>query len=149
MILNDADGIQVVGEAADGTTAISQTKALKPDVVLMDLRMPGVDGITATRAIVSEGLAQVLVLTSFDLDKDVYSALRAGASGYLLKSVDAPKLIEAVRLVASGEGALSPVITRKLIETFAATAPPSTPTVSLADMTPRQRGGLASLSVAR
>ncbi|MFC0111189.1 response regulator [Kibdelosporangium aridum] len=146
MILNDAEGIQVVGEAADGATAISQAKALRPDVVLMDLRMPGVDGITATRAIVGDGLAQVLVLTSFDLDKDVYNALRAGASGYMLKSVEAPKLVEAVRLVASGEGVLSPVITRKLIDTFAATAPPTTPTVSLEELTTREREVFACLS---
>lgn len=147
MILNDAEGICVVGEAADGATAISQTRALRPDVVLMDLRMPGVDGITATRAIVSEGLAQVLVLTTFDLDEDVYNALRAGASGYMLKSVDAPKLVEAVRVVAKGEGVLSPVITRKLINTFAATAPPpSTPAVNLDGLTKREREVFMCLS---
>ncbi|WP_181774139.1 response regulator [Amycolatopsis pittospori] len=140
MILNDADGIEVVGEAADGAAAIAQAKALNPDVVLMDLRMPGIDGITATRRIVEEGLAQVLVLTTFDLDEDVYNALRAGAGGYLLKSVDAPKLVDAVRVVATGEGVLSPKIARKLISTFASIAPPvPSPAVNLEELTERER----------
>ncbi|ANN18842.1 response regulator [Amycolatopsis orientalis] len=140
MILNDADGIEVIGEAADGGAAIAQAKALNPDVVLMDLRMPGIDGITATRRIVEEGLAQVLVLTTFDLDEDVYNALRAGAAGYLLKSVDAPKLVDAVRVVATGEGVLSPKIARKLISTFASIAPPApTPAVNLDELTERER----------
>lgn len=140
MILNDADGIEVIGEAADGAAAIAQAKALNPDVVLMDLRMPGIDGITATRRIVEEGLAQVLVLTTFDLDEDVYNALRAGAAGYLLKSVDAPKLVDAVRVVATGEGVLSPKIARKLISTFASIAPPvPSPAVNLDELTERER----------
>jgi len=140
MILNDADGIEVVGEAADGGAAIAQAKALNPDVVLMDLRMPGIDGITATRRIVEEGLAQVLVLTTFDLDEDVYNALRAGAGGYLLKSVDAPKLVDAVRVVATGEGVLSPKIARKLISTFASIAPPApSPAANLDELTERER----------
>src|SRR5690606_33132547 len=90
LLLNNQPGIEVVGEAADGASAIRQARALRPDVVLMDVRMPGMDGVAATRVLVGEGLAQVLVLTTFDLDEYVYGALRAGAAGFLLKSVEAP-----------------------------------------------------------
>jgi DNA-binding NarL/FixJ family response regulator len=119
LILGNAEGIEVVGEAGDGATAISQAKALRPDVVLMDIRMPGLDGIAATRALHGDSVAQVLVLTTFDLDEYVFAALRAGAAGFLLKSVDAPRLIESVRLVAAGENVLGPEITRKLIKAYA------------------------------
>jgi DNA-binding NarL/FixJ family response regulator len=119
LILGNAEGIEVVGEAGDGATAIRQAKALRPDVVLMDIRMPGLDGIAATRALHGDGVAQVLVLTTFDLDEYVFAALRAGAAGFLLKSVDAPRLVEAVRLVAAGENVLGPEITRKLIKAYA------------------------------
>ncbi|MFI9007973.1 response regulator [Actinosynnema sp. NPDC053489] len=119
LILGNAEGIEVVGEAGDGATAIRQAKALRPDVVLMDIRMPGLDGIAATKALHGEGVAQVLVLTTFDLDEYVFAALRAGAAGFLLKSVDAPRLVEAVRLVAAGENVLGPEITRKLIKAYA------------------------------
>ncbi|MBB4684797.1 response regulator [Amycolatopsis jiangsuensis] len=119
LILGNAEGIEVVGEAAEGAAAIRQARTLKPDVVLMDVRMPGTDGITATRELIAEGLAEVLVLTTFDLDEYVHAALRAGAAGFLLKSVEAPRLIEAVKLVAAGEGVLAPQVTRKLITAFA------------------------------
>ncbi|MGW4111078.1 response regulator [Actinosynnema sp. NPDC004786] len=119
LILGNAEGIEVVGEAGDGATAIRQAKALRPDVVLMDIRMPGLDGIAATKALHGDGVAQVLVLTTFDLDEYVFAALRAGAAGFLLKSVDAPRLVEAVRLVAAGENVLGPEITRKLIKAYA------------------------------
>ncbi|NUT51916.1 MAG: response regulator transcription factor [Saccharothrix sp.] len=120
LILGNAEGIEVVGEAGDGATAVRQAKALRPDVVLMDIRMPGVDGIAATKALHGESVAQVLVLTTFDLDEYVFAALRAGAAGFLLKSVEAPRLVEAVRLVAAGENVLGPEITRKLIKAYAA-----------------------------
>ncbi|MFJ6671332.1 response regulator [Actinosynnema sp. NPDC091369] len=119
LILGNAEGIEVVGEAGDGATAIRQAKALRPDVVLMDIRMPGLDGIAATKALHGDNVAQVLVLTTFDLDEYVFAALRAGAAGFLLKSVDAPRLVEAVRLVAAGENVLGPEITRKLIKAYA------------------------------
>ncbi len=138
LLLNNQPGIEVVGEAADGASAIRQARALRPDVVLMDVRMPGMDGVAATRVLVGEGLAQVLVLTTFDLDEYVYGALRAGAAGFLLKSVEAPRLVEAVRLVAAGEGVLAPQVTRRLIDAFARTAPPK-PAPDLSRLTERER----------
>ncbi len=118
MLERDAD-VVVVGEAADGSAAVTNARALRPDVVLMDVRMPGSDGIAATRTIVDEGLADVVVLTTFDLDEYVFGALRAGAAGFLLKSVGATALVDAVRRVAAGEGVLAPEVTRRLLATFA------------------------------
>src|SRR5690606_8140730 len=109
-------------EAADGETAVRMARALKPTVTLMDIRMPGMDGIEATRELVQDKVCEVLVLTTFDLDEYVYAALRAGAAGFLLKSVEAPRLIEAVRLVAAGDGVLAPGVTRRLLSAFAAQA---------------------------
>ncbi|MGC7097811.1 response regulator [Amycolatopsis lurida] len=146
MILNNAEGIEVIGEAADGATAIRQAKALRPDVTLMDVRMPGVDGIAATRELVAGALGQVLVLTTFDLDEYVFAALRAGAAGFLLKSVEAARLVEAIRLVHAGEGVLAPQITRKLISAFATAGPPRPAEPSgLAELTDREREVLACL----
>ncbi|UJW28222.1 response regulator transcription factor [Saccharothrix sp. AJ9571] len=146
MILNHAEGIEVVGEAANGATAVRQARALRPDVTLMDVRMPGVDGIAATRELVAEQLGQVLVLTTFDLDEYVYASLRAGAAGFLLKSVEAPRLVEAVRLVHAGEGVLAPQITRKLISAFATAEPPKPATPpGLAELTEREREVLGCL----
>lgn len=107
--------VEVVGEAADGTTALAQARALRPDVVVMDLRMPGTDGVAATATVVAEGLAEVLVLTTFDDDDLVLAALRAGAAGFLLKTADAPTLVDAVRRVAAGEGVVAPEVTRTLL----------------------------------
>jgi DNA-binding NarL/FixJ family response regulator len=136
----------VVGEAGDGATAVQQAHALKPDVVLMDIRMPGMDGIAATRELVSEGLCEVLVLTTFDLDEYVHGALRAGAAGFLLKSVEAARLVEAVKLVAAGEGVLAPQVTRKLIAAFAAGTPQAaTKPAGFDDLTDREREVLACL----
>ncbi|MDQ4094616.1 MAG: response regulator transcription factor [Actinomycetota bacterium] len=119
MIL-EAGGLDVVGEAEDGGVAVEQVAQLSPDVVLMDIRMPNVDGIEATRRIVASGSeAKVLIVTTFDLDEYVYEALRAGASGFLLKDAPKEQLIEAIEVVARGEALLAPSVTRRLIHEFA------------------------------
>ncbi|AWB89843.1 response regulator [Salinibacterium hongtaonis] len=131
LLLQNSDDITVVGEAGDGATAISNARALRPDVVLMDIRMPGIDGVEATRAIRAEGLAEVLVLTTFGHDDVVFAALRAGAAGFLLKTAGAAQLIDAVCRVSAGEGVLAPEVTRGLLDAFAqskileAAAPPA------------------------
>jgi len=114
-IILENHGLDVVGEAADGAVAVRNASVLHPDVVLMDLRMPGVDGIAATREIVATGSAEVLVLTSFDEDDLVDGALRAGAAGFLLKTADAATIVDAVRRVAAGEGVLDPRVTRRAL----------------------------------
>ncbi len=119
-IMLESHGIRVVGEAADGDVAVRNAAALRPDVVLMDLRMPGRDGVSATREIVERGLSDVLVLTSFDEDELVYGAIGAGAVGFLLKTVDAVSLVAAVRAVAAGDGALDPRVTRRALAAAAA-----------------------------
>ena len=140
MILGSADDIEVVGEAADGEVALGQARALRPDVVLMDIRMPGTDGIAATREITAAGLAHVLVLTTFDIDEYVFGALQAGASGFLLKSATAAELTAAVRAVAAGDGVLAPQVTRTLIDAFAAVPPtPARRPAGLEDLTDRER----------
>jgi DNA-binding NarL/FixJ family response regulator len=143
MILNGADGIEVVAEASDGAAAVRLATELRPDITIMDIRMPGTDGIAATRELVANAVCQVLVLTTFDLDEYVYGGLRAGAAGFLLKSVEATRLVEAVRLVAAGDGVLEPSVTRRLLTAFAATEPLAR--VSLDDLTDRERDVLACL----
>ena len=121
MILEAEEDLEVVGECGDGTQAIDSVKRFSPDVVLMDIRMPEMDGIEATRRIVGgdgETAVKVLMLTTFDLDEYVYDALRAGASGFLLKDVPADQLVAGIRLVAQGEALLAPSVTRRLIEEF-------------------------------
>jgi DNA-binding NarL/FixJ family response regulator len=132
----------VVGEAGDGEDAVTQARRLRPDVVLMDIRMPVLDGIEATRRIVGDRAAtRVLILTTFGLDNYVYDALRAGASGFMLKDAPPEEIAAAVRIVASGEGLLAPAITRAVIEEFAkrSPAPPSTPPRAVEQLTARER----------
>lgn len=120
--------IEVVGEAADGAAGAALVRRTQPDVVLMDIRMPGTDGLAATRAIVQEGVrTKVLVLTTFDLDEHVFEALRAGASGFLPKDTAPEDLLHALRVVAAGEALLAPAITRRLIEEFLRRAPAAPP----------------------
>jgi DNA-binding NarL/FixJ family response regulator len=139
-ILEAQPGISVVGEAADGRDAVDIALKRRPQVVLMDIKMPDLDGLEATRRILAEddNETAVLMLTTFDLNEYVYDALRAGASGFLLKDVLPEDLIAAVRVVARGDGLIAPTVTKRLIEQFVRTAPPSTPPVELADLTPRE-----------
>jgi DNA-binding NarL/FixJ family response regulator len=128
LILDAESDIAVAGEAGDGATAVSMCSALSPDVVLMDVRMPGHDGIEATRAIVAAGLpSKVLILTTFDLDDYVYAGLRAGASGFLLKDTQPDDLVAAIRTVAVGDAVLSPGATKRLIRQFATAQQPEPP----------------------
>jgi DNA-binding NarL/FixJ family response regulator len=147
-MLDHAEDVTVVGEAGDGVQAVSLARSERPDVVLMDVRMPGMDGIEATRQITSDSGTdgvRVLILTTFDLDESVYAALRAGASGFLLKDVAPERLFDAIRVVAAGEALLAPVVTRRLIAAFAEHA--VTPGVDrpdlLAPLTEREREVLA------
>jgi DNA-binding NarL/FixJ family response regulator len=125
MILDAQEDIEVVGEAADGMEAIAKARELGPDVVLMDVRMPGLDGIEATRQVVDGRMeTRVLMLTTFDLNEYVYEAMRAGASGFLLKDVPRSHLVDGVRTIAAGDALLAPGITRRLIEQFIRRPPP-------------------------
>jgi DNA-binding NarL/FixJ family response regulator len=122
MILEAEDDLEVVGEAADGEQAVEEARRLRPDVILMDIRMPRIDGVEATRRLAGHGSddgARVLILTTFDLDEYVVDALRAGASGFLLKDTPPEDLVEAIRVVAAGEALLAPSVTRRLLDRFA------------------------------
>jgi DNA-binding NarL/FixJ family response regulator len=136
----ERSGLEVVGEAADGRAAVQEARRLRPDVVLMDIRMPVLDGIAATRELLAgrpDGRPRVLVLTTFDLDEYVFEALRAGASGFLLKDAPPPRLVAAVHAVSEGEALLAPQITRRLVERFARPARPAPP--GLDELTARER----------
>ncbi len=143
MIINTEPDLEVVGEAADGRQAITQTHRLRPDVVLMDIRMPEMDGVEATRQLAGPGVphsTKVIILTTFDLDEYVVEALRAGASGFLLKDASAATLVEAIRVVARGEALLAPTVTRRLLDRFAPRLPAVDPLVThnLATLTERE-----------
>src|SRR5260370_30114576 len=144
MILDAEEDIEVAGEAESGTDALEQTRELRPDVILMDVRMPGLDGIAATRQLVAEGLpSRVLMLTTFDEEGIVYDAMKAGASGFLLKTAPPARLTDAVRTIAAGESLLAPAITRRLVEEFVRRPPPGQAEQGqLAELTEREREGL-------
>jgi DNA-binding NarL/FixJ family response regulator len=145
VVLGTADGIEVIGEAADGLQAVALCRSLGPDVVVMDVRMPGIDGIEATRRIVAAGSAtRVLVLTTFHHDEYVWGALRAGASGFLLKRASPERLIDAIHTLASGDALIDPAVTRDLVGQFVARPPagrsaPSPESRRLAQLTARER----------
>jgi DNA-binding NarL/FixJ family response regulator len=145
MIIDAEDGLEVVGEAADGLEAVEAAVRLRPNVVLMDIRMPELDGIEATRRVLAatrsaDPPVRVLVLTTFDLNEYVYDALRAGASGFLLKDTPPGRLVDGVHLIAAGEALLEPAITRRLVEEFAQREPvaPPAPAPGIDDLTPRE-----------
>jgi len=141
MILEAQPDIQVVGEAEDGERAIAEAGRRHPDVIVMDIRMPKVDGVEATRAVVTqdENAPRVLVVTTFDIDEYVFDALRAGASGFLLKNAPPEELVRAVRVVASGEALLAPKVTQRLIEEFTRQPPRPSPPPELEELTQRER----------
>ncbi len=140
MMLEPDEGIDVIGEAIDGDQAITGARELRPDVVLMDVRMPGTDGFRATEVIVGETICPVVVLTTFDLDGYVFGALRAGASGLLLKTASAEAIIEAVRAVVRGDAALSPEVTRRVVDAVRTTpgGSPTPPPTTFDDLTARE-----------
>ena len=140
LILGGRDDITVVGEARDGAEAVRLAREEQPDVVVMDIRMPGMDGITATRKIVeARPAARILILTTFDTDEHVFAAIRAGASAFLLKDTGADQFVEAIRTVATGNAVIAPATTRRLLDHLARTAPAPTPDERLETLTGRER----------
>jgi DNA-binding NarL/FixJ family response regulator len=151
-ILEAEPDLEVVGEAADGAEAVALAHRRAADVVLMDIRMPRMDGLAATRLLAHPAVGppiDVLVVTTFDLDEVVFAALRAGAAGFLLKSAEPEALVEAVRTVARGQGLISPEVTRRLIDEFAASAPQPSADTRIDDLTPREREVLELMAEGR
>ncbi len=154
MLVNAEEDITVVAEATDGQEALTLVRAQRPDVVLMDVRMPGTDGVAATRAVVNEGLTAqsgqpigIIILTTYHIDEAVYAALRAGASGFLLKDAAPAEIVNAIRSVVAGEAWLDPAVARRLIDEFAARPEPHTPTpAEMAQLTPREREVLSLMA---
>ena len=151
VLLRSAEGIEVVGEGSDGRQAVELARRCRPDVILMDIRMPEMDGLEATRRITADratASTRILILTTFDLDEYVFEALRAGASGFLLKDTLPDELLAAVRVLASGEALLAPTVTRRLIEQFVQQppAPPAPPHPGLGRLTDREREVLGAVA---
>lgn len=152
MILDDQPGIEVVGQAADGRTAVELARRLRPDVCLVDIRMPGLDGIEVTELLAGRDVADplaVVVITTFDLDEYVHGALRAGARGFLLKDAGPELLVQAVHAAAAGDALIAPNITRRLLATLAAGAPPGRGAAPLQPLTPREEEVLTLVAVGR
>jgi DNA-binding NarL/FixJ family response regulator len=140
MILDERDDLELVAEAQDGEEAVALARTLDPDVILMDVRMPRLDGVEATRRLVDANCrARILILTTFDLDEYVYAAIRAGASGFLLKDVQPADLVDAIRVVAAGNSLFGPAATERLVARFGQQRDPSVPTRSLDELTERER----------
>jgi DNA-binding NarL/FixJ family response regulator len=156
LILEAREDMEVVGEAEDGAEAVELARRVDPDVILMDVRMPKLDGVEATRRLTAAGSrARVVILTTFDLDEYVHEAIRAGASGFLLKDVQPAQLVDAVRFVAAGEALLAPTVTRRLLDRFARAFPDEKPPPSLSRLTAREleilrlvAGGLSNAEIA-
>jgi DNA-binding NarL/FixJ family response regulator len=146
-LLDGEDGLEVVGEAADGVEAVSEARRLRPDVVLMDVRMPRLDGIEATRRISKDGTATaVLILTTYDLDEYVFQAIEAGASGFLLKDAPPDDLVAGIKVVARGDALLAPSVTRRLIAEFTARVRTAAKAPALPDVSPRERDVLVGVA---
>ena len=148
-LLRAEDGIEIVGEASDGLEAVGMALRTRPDVILMDIRMPGLDGIEATRRIAEHqelSAAHVIIVTTFDLDEYVFDAIRAGAAGFLLKDTSPGELIHAIRVVAAGDALMSPAVTRRLIAEFAARTRSIRPVPGIDDLTQREREVVALAS---
>ena len=148
-LLQAQDDLEVLGTASDGAELVDLVRRTAPDVAVVDVRMPVMDGIEATRLITAESETRVLILTTFDLDRYVYEAIRGGASGFLLKDVTAERLVEGVRLVADGSMLLGPTVTRRLVEDFASNRPPELPCLDLDPLSPRERDVLLGLARGR
>ena len=152
MIINAAPGIEVIGEAADGRRAVEMARRLHPDVCLFDIRMPGIDGIEATRLLAGPSVADpiaVVVITTFDLDEYVYAALRAGARGFLLKDAGPALLSQAIHAAANGDALIAPNVTTRLLEAFAGAGPEARPKQPLEPLTPREEQVLAAVARGR